>query len=139
MVKFHAALLVFTVIAALNSSSIQQTTTNHNANQDPLTRQRYLEQHLSAKANDVVQGITDSSFTIDLSVELEDGRTTYTDLVSGQYESRTDYTPTVRSIRCCVTIEARDPKLDTDHLYRRLAYALGLDLARGDLLKLVTR
>ena len=44
--------------------------------------------------------------------------------------------PQVRHIKVCVTL-SKDDNIDKDELFRALSYSLGIDLARGDMLRLV--
>lgn len=130
-----------------------------------------LENHLQAKAAQVVERFTSEDYTIDLCLELDTVQTTTTSYqpgekilvqsqekretldndkgyencvssqkweLTGTWTESADVRPRIAAIRCCVTL-ARGQSIDHDHLYQRLSYALGLDLERGDLLKIVER
>jgi hypothetical protein len=58
--------------------------------------------------------------------------------MTGTWSESTDVRPKIELIRCCVTLTGNET-IDHDHLYRRLSYALGIDLERGDLLQIVER
>lgn len=55
--------------------------------------------------------------------------------VTGTWVESTDIRPKLKSIRCCVTL-ASGTEIDRDHLFRCLAYSLGIDLSRGDQLQI---
>lgn len=133
---FSAALLVF------HLSIILPTQSNPDSDSNRLSQLQTTESHLMAKATTVLERFTNNPFSIDLSVELDHTKTHTKRYQPGPqtsgtwYESRDDQ-PRVRLIKCCVTIQG-ERDIDTDHLFRCLSYSIGLDLSRGDLLKIVT-
>jgi hypothetical protein len=128
-----------------------------------------MERHLKGKACEVIAEFPCQDYSLDLSLELDTKATTTTTYqpgekilvankvkrestntdyqynvcdqkweLTGTWTESTDVRPKIRSIRCCLTVSGKEG-LDTDHLYRRLTYALGLDLDRGDMLQIVCR
>lgn len=94
-----------------------------------------MEVHYQQKAAKVLDRFTDQSYTVDLNLELDAARTTTTTDQTGTWVESTDLSPRIKTIRCCVTLAA-NTEVDKDHLFRCLAYSLGVDLSRGDLLQI---
>lgn len=57
--------------------------------------------------------------------------------LTGVWKDTVDDHPRISKIECCVTIFKAD-EVDEDHLYRCLSASLGIDLRRGDVLKIVS-
>jgi hypothetical protein len=115
------------------------------------------ENLLQQKAESVLHRFDTSSHTIDLSVCLDHTTITTTTFDPGHSmqgcadrghdpldcdelsESKTEEVsdaPRVRKIKVCVTLSKSD-NIDKDRLFRALSYSLGIDLSRGDMLRLV--
>lgn len=94
-----------------------------------------MEAHYQKKAAKVLDRFTDKPYTVDLNLELDPAQTTTTTHQAGTWVKSTVLGPEVKSIRCCVTLAA-GTVVDNDHLFRCLAYSLGIDLSRGDLLQI---
>lgn len=118
-----------------------------------------METHYQQKAAKVLDRFTDQPYSVDLNLEFETARTTTTTYRSGEtahsevmelprhnsspqrvsttgaWVESTDVRPKLKTIRACVTL-ATGTEVDRDHLFRCLAYSLGIDLARGDQLQI---
>ncbi len=128
-----ALLMASLVLYSLTSGIPDRTRYNQ-----PLTDVEYLdimETHYQQKAAKVLDRFTDQPFTVDLNLELSTARKTTTTDLRGDLVESTDFRPKIQTIRCCVTLE-RDTEIDKDHLFRCLAYSLGVDLSRGDQLQI---
>lgn len=55
--------------------------------------------------------------------------------LTGTWEESQEVRPRIKALKCCVTL-TNDPSINSDELYRSLSYGLGIDLSRGDLLKI---
>lgn len=136
-------MLLSAILLALHLSIILPTTTlDRDSNPTELSQLQATESHLKAKATLVLERFTDQPFTVDLHVELDQPRTLTTLYQpgpgdEGTWQESLDYRPSVRQVMCCVTLRS-EADLDVDHLFRCLSYNLGIDLSRGDLLKIVT-
>jgi len=116
-----------------------------------------FENLLYQKAERVLDRFDTSSHTVDLSVSLDHTTITTTTFDPGHSmrgcadrghdplncdeleERRTEEVsdnPRVQQIRVCVTL-SKDDNIDKDELFRALSYSLGIDLSRGDVLRLV--
>lgn len=71
-------------------------------------------------------------------LRAEDCRSATVNQEGGVWQEEVSNSPRVRKIKVCITIDKNDD-LDQDQLFRSLSYALGIDLARGDVLKLIER
>ncbi len=112
-----------------------------------------METHYQHKAAKVLDRFTDQPYNVDLHLEFDTARTTTTTYQPGEkiliasdekcetmdqtgtWVESTDVRPKLKSIRCCVTL-ASGTEIDRDHLFRCLAYSLGIDLSRGDQLQI---
>lgn len=56
--------------------------------------------------------------------------------LTGNWTETSNVRPEIKRIRCLITLP-KNCDLDHDLLYKRLTYALGLDLARGDVLQII--
>lgn len=56
--------------------------------------------------------------------------------LTGTWTESTDVRPRIKQIRCCITLPQGE-NIDHDHLFQCLSAALGVNLERGDILKLV--
>lgn len=133
LLRIHVFLVVLGTVMAINSS-IDHNQRHNEASFEVAT----LESRLAEKAKSVLSRVTEQPSSVDISVEFDYTETTTTTYASGTVQSQTSRRPRIARILCCVTIEKQDPNLDTDYLYRCLSYSMGLDLSRGDLLKIVT-
>jgi hypothetical protein len=59
--------------------------------------------------------------------------------LTGTWTESVDVRPRTAAIHCLVSLTSGGEAIDQDHLYQCLSYALGLDLERGDRLKIVVR
>ncbi len=137
LVKVHCAFLIVTTALALNLSNIEPTTPNHNAKNNQIKQLQSIEKHLEGKATDVLLRVTNQPFSVDLNVTLDHTRTRTRRFSAASWHESVDDQPRIKAIVCCVTLESHQG-LDTDRLYNQLTYSLGLDLSRGDLLKIIT-
>ena len=105
------------------------------------------EDLLSQKAEQVLKRFGADSYAIDLSVVLDHTTITTTTFDPGNrpqklapsqetWQEEVSTSPRVRHIKVCVTIPKQD-EIDQDQLFRSLSYSLGIDLSRGDMLRLV--
>lgn len=105
------------------------------------------EDLLRQKADHVLQRFNTSHHTVDLCVSLERNTVTTTTFtpghsIPGDRDTREFWTeqvndsPRIRNIKVCVTLSKGD-NIDQDELFRALSYSLGIELARGDMLRLV--
>lgn len=101
------------------------------------------EDLLRQKADQVLRRFGSDDHTVDLSVTLDHATITTTTFDPGArhetWQEEVIDTPRLRGIKMCVTLEQGRTNIDHDQLYRSLSYALGIDLARGDLLRIVQR
>lgn len=100
------------------------------------------ESLLSQKAQMVMDRADASSYTIDLSVELDHTRVTTTTFDpsdehenGGVWKEEVTTSPRVRCIKVIVTLTVED-ELNKDQLFQNLTGALGLKPERGDTLRL---
>jgi len=123
------------------------------------------EELLKQKAEQVLQRFGASEYTVDLSVvldhttittttyepqecavptseliaEIPTENSTFRDLNEedhGTWQEEVSTSPRIRSIKICVTLD-QDDDIDEDQLFRSLSYTLGIDLKRGDMLRIV--
>ena len=94
------------------------------------------EDLLRQKAECVLHRFDTSSHSIDLSVAIDHTTITTTTSHAASSEKEVRDNPQVRHIKVCVTL-SKDDNIDKDELFRALSYSLGIDLARGDMLRLV--
>ena len=102
-----------------------------------------MENHYQHKAAKVLDRFTDQPYAVDLHLEFDAAHTTTTtyqpaektQFVANTWTESTNIRPKVKTIRCCVTL-ATGTEIDRDHLFRCLAYSLGIDLSRGDQLQI---
>lgn len=94
------------------------------------------EDLLRQKAECVLHRFNTSSHSVDLSVTLDHTTITTTTSKNGCSEEEVRDNPQVEHIKVCVTL-SKDDDIDKDELFRALSYSLGIDLARGDMLRLV--
>ncbi len=55
--------------------------------------------------------------------------------LTGTWEESNEVRPRIKTLKCCVTL-TNNPHINADDLFRSLSYGLGIDLARGDILKI---
>ena len=105
------------------------------------------ENLLQQKAEAVLERFGATSHSVDLSVSLDHITITTTTFdptnsdpndenAAGTWQEETTTSPRIRTIKVCVTLESGQIE-DQDQLFRSLSYTLGIDLSRGDLLRLV--
>jgi hypothetical protein len=107
------------------------------------------EDLLCQKADRVLTRFGADTYTVDLSVTLDHAIVTTTTFDPGEPSCSEDGNangvwreevcnePRISRLKVCVTIP-KEENLDQDQLFRSLSYTLGVDLSRGDLLRIVS-
>ena len=146
--RHYAVGFVFLALVGYQLSStinppIEPVQTNDPRLADVVAYENLLQQ----KAEAALNKFGASSHTVDLSVSLDHITTTTTTFdptntdesngtVAGTWQEETTTSPKINRIMVCVTLDS-DRIEDQDQLFRSLSYTLGIDLSRGDLLRLV--
>jgi hypothetical protein len=162
--RHYAIGFVFLALIAHQASQIISRETAPIQTEDPrLADVVAYEDLLKQKTEQVLKRFDAGQHTIDLSVSLDhttirtttfdpgDNQTTTSETIaglrsrdlrndinndSGTWQEEISTSPRLRSIKVCITLSQED-KIDEDQLFRSLSYALGIDLKRGDMLRIV--
>ena len=139
---------IFIALIGLQTSLLLFPTQTPLQSKDPrLADVIAYEDLLSQKAELVLKRFGADSYAIDLSVVLDHTTITITTFDPGsgsqklpatqeKWQEEVSTSPRVRHIKVCVTIPKQE-QIDQDQLFRSLSYSLGIDLSRGDMLRLV--
>lgn len=139
---------VFIALIGYQTSFLLDPQTNPIQTDDPrLADVVAYEKLLSQKADLVLERFGATNYTIDLSVDLDHATVTTTTYDPGgqnvearptaeSWQEEVSTSPQVRSMKVCVTLSKSDD-IDQDQLFRSLSYTLGIDLSRGDMLRIV--
>ena len=164
--RHYAIGFVFLALFALQISQVLNPDNSIQTDDPRLADVVAYEDLLSQKAVQVLDRFGASNYSVDLSVVLdhttvttttfdpgnnqhstsqalkslraEDSRGASVDKDGGVWQEEVSNSPRIRNIKVYISVD-KNSQLDQDQLFRSLSYALGIDLARGDVLRLVMR